>query len=101
MALLKLKRPGIKWPELISKEGFNTDFGGLMNKNNQLSETYSAIIDGFRSFHDRRNKTLSSHPYDKKTKKQTYIITSKEQNKLQEILQGSYDVFIKELTNLL
>lgn len=101
ISLLEVKRLGIKWPKMINRIGENVDFGVLMVKNNQLFINFPIIIDGFKFLHERRSKTPSSHPYDKKTKKQTSIVTGKEQKELQKKLVLSYDTLANELNKLL
>lgn len=99
ISLLEVKRSGEKWPQITNRHGENIDFGVLMDKNNLLSKKFPGILDGFRLFHERRNKTPSSHPYEKKTKKQTSIINNKEQKGLQKTLMKSYQELVKEIAN--
>lgn len=90
ITLLTVKEPSKKWPKIKSCDGINIDYGKLLDPKNELSQTYPTMIDGLRIFHERRSRTPTSHAFDKKTSKETRIISTKEQKGLYLKMKNSY-----------
>jgi hypothetical protein len=82
---------------ISNKFGELIDFGVLLDPKNKFSTLYPNIATPFREAHNRRNQLPSSHPYEKKTAKQTKFLKPSERNKIADRLAVAY----AEITNLL
>lgn len=96
---LEEKTPAKKWPKTIGSNFQNIDYGVLLDPKNELSKTYPTMIDGFRIFHERRSKTPTAHAFEKKTSKETRIVSSKEQRDLVAKMKNSYMLLLAILNN--
>lgn len=98
--LLVIKYPDVNWPPTINNRNTSTNYGNLLDENNQFSREFPQMVAGLREFHRRRSKTPTSHAYDTKTLEKTHIVTRKEQKQLFNLLKTSYKLFIEELNNI-
>lgn len=75
---------------LKNKYGELIDYGALLNPAGAFAVAYPGIAIPFRSTHVRRNALPTSHPYEKKSAKQTKYLRPKERNDLAKGLEAAY-----------
>lgn len=73
-----------------SGSGEMVNFGTTLQSTNAFSTTYPGIANAFRAMNDRRNKLPGSHPYEKKTARQTKYLTAQERNRFVAVLRVAY-----------
>ena len=73
-----------------SNSGQLVDYGMTLQNTNPFSNAHPNIANAFRAMNDRRNKLPGSHPYEKKTAKQTRYLTAQERNQLVASLRIAY-----------
>lgn len=98
--LLVRKLPLTNWPLTKDGNGEVIVLGSILN-NPILSRHFPNLVPGIKLLHKRRNKTPTSHAFDKKTGDKTTIITNNEQKELVKNLQISYSELINEVNKLL
>ncbi len=95
LTMARLVLPGAQ--PVSNKYGELIDYGSLLDPSKTFSATYPSIATPLREAHNRRNQLPSSHPYEKKTAKQTTFLKTSERNRLNRRLAGAY----REVTALL
>lgn len=93
--LLEVSQPGIKWPKIKSSDGKIIDFGVILDVKNEYSMHFTTMANGFRMFHERRCQTPTAHAYDKKTSKDTRIVSSREQRILLHSIKCCFESFVQ------
>jgi hypothetical protein len=73
------------------------DYGSLLDPNKVFAANHPGIAVPFRAAHVRRNGLPTSHPYEKKTGKQTKYLKAKERTDLAHQLGSAY----REIVSLL
>lgn len=86
--LVRLGLPGAC--PVANKFGELIDYGVLLDSKKPFATTYPGIATPFRAAHARRNRLPSSHPYEKKTAKQTKYLKPKERNNVARDLAVAY-----------
>ena len=76
------------------KNGNLIDFGVTLDAAGSFSIACPAVGDTFRSINARRNRLPASHPYEKKTAKQSRHLTKQEQRTFVEQLETVYPLFV-------
>ncbi len=75
---------------ITDKNGQLLDFGVTLDATRKFSKQFPRIADCFREMNDRRNRLPGTHPYEKKTGKQSRHLDKKERNRFVEMLQTAY-----------
>jgi hypothetical protein len=86
--LNRLNLPGAC--SLTNKFGELIEYGVLLDAKKTFAMTYPGIAEPFRNAHARRNALPTSHPYEKKSAKQTKFLKPKERNELAQELEAAY-----------
>jgi hypothetical protein len=84
---------------LTNTYGELIDYGALLDPNKVFSRDQPAIATPFRIAHVRRNRLPTSHPYEKKTAKQTTYLKARERKELTPQLAVAYGQIITLLDN--
>lgn len=74
----------------VSKDGKLVDFGVMLDAGGPFSRACPRLADCFRAMNTRRNHLPLSHPYDKKSKRRSKHLTTKERKKLVADLKLGY-----------
>ena len=86
---------------VTNKFGELIDYGSLLDPNKPFARAHPGIAAPFRAAHVRRNGLPTSHPYEKKTAKQTKYLKPKERNALALELAAAYREIVALLDGLL
>ena len=74
----------------IDRNGQLIDFGATLDVNGSFSKNCTRIADCFREMNMRRNRIPVSHPYEKKTTKQSQHLKTRERNQFVAKLRDAY-----------
>ena len=72
------------------RNGQLLDFGVTLDKTRKFSIQFPRIADCFREINDRRNRIPATHPYEKRTGRQSQNLSKSERNRFVGMLQTAY-----------
>lgn len=87
-----IKHPGAC--KTIDGRGQLLNFGVTLDRNGKFSKNCPKISDCFREMNERRNRLPVSHPYQKKTTKQSQYLQVRERDRLVTKLCDAYADFV-------
>jgi hypothetical protein len=78
----------------VDKHGALVEFGVMLDPKGPFSKNCAAVADCFRTMNARRNHLPASHPYEKKTSKQTKYLKANERDGFVSDLRNAYPAFL-------